>query len=59
MISLVLYIPIVLALRSRGPSDSPVVDIVVLWLAFTSWMAIRGIVLGWRARQDTWMVIGA
>ena len=59
VISLVLYIPIVLALRSRGPSDSPVVDIVVLWLAFTFWMAIRGIVLGWRARQDTWMVTGA
>lgn len=59
VVSLVLYIPIVLALRSRGPSDSAVVDIVVLWLAFTFWMAIRGIVLGWRARQDTWMVTGA
>lgn len=59
VVSLVLYIPIVLALRSRGPSDSAVVDIVVLWLAFTFWMAIRGVVLGWRARQDTWMVTGA
>ncbi|HET6666901.1 MAG TPA: MATE family efflux transporter [Intrasporangium sp.] len=59
VISLVLYIPIVLALRSRGPTDSAVVDIVVLWLAFTFWMAIRGVVLGWRARQDTWMVTGA
>ncbi|HEX5967467.1 MAG TPA: MATE family efflux transporter [Intrasporangium sp.] len=59
VVSLLLYIPIVLALRSRGPSDSAVVDIVVLWLAFTFWMAIRGVVLGWRARQDTWMVTGA
>ena len=50
VISLVLYIPIVLALRG-GPSDSAVVDIVVLWLAFTFWMAIRGVVLGWRARR--------
>ncbi|HKX68183.1 MAG TPA: MATE family efflux transporter [Intrasporangium sp.] len=58
VVSLVLYLPIVLALRSRGPSDSAVVDIVVLWLAFTFWMAVRGVVLGWRARQDTWMVTG-
>ena len=58
VVSLVFYLPIVLALRSRGPSDSAVVDIVVLWLAFTFWMAIRGVVLGWRARQDTWMVTG-
>ena len=34
-------------------------DIVVLWLAFTAFMAIRGVVLGWRARHDAWMVTGA
>ncbi len=59
VISLVLYLPIVLVLRSRGPSGSAVADIVVLWVAFTLWMAIRGVVLGWRARQDAWMVTGA
>jgi putative MATE family efflux protein len=59
VISLLGYLPLVLAVRARGPSGSAAVDIVVLWIAFTLWMAIRGAVLGWRARQDAWMVTGA
>jgi putative MATE family efflux protein len=59
VISLVLYIPVVLAVRSGGPSGSAETDIIVLWVAFTLWMAVRGAVLGWRARQDAWMVTGA
>ena len=57
--SLAAYVPVVLVVRSRGPSGSAVTDVVVLWVAFTLWIAFRGIVLGWRARQDTWMVTGA
>jgi Na+-driven multidrug efflux pump len=57
--TLLAYLPLVFAVRSRGPSDSAALDIVVLWVAFTLWMAIRGAMLGWRARQDTWMVTGA
>jgi hypothetical protein len=28
-------------------------------VAFTGFMVIRAVVLGWRARHDAWMVIGA
>ncbi|GAA6525605.1 MATE family efflux transporter [Intrasporangium sp. DVR] len=59
VVSLVGYVPLVLAVRARGPSDSAARDIVVLWLAFTAWMTLRAVVLGWRARQDAWMVTGA
>ena len=44
---------------AAGPSGSATRDVVVLWLAFTAFMVIRGVVLGWRARRDDWMVIGA
>ncbi|AXG14897.1 MATE family efflux transporter [Intrasporangium calvum] len=59
LVSLLGYLPLVLALRARGPSDSPALDIVLLWLGFTAWMGLRAAVLGWRARQDAWMVTGA
>ena len=59
VVSLLGYLPLVLALRARGPSDSPAQDIVLLWLGFTAWMGLRAAVLGWRARQDAWMVTGA
>lgn len=59
VVSLLGYLPLVLALRARGPSDSPARDIVLLWLGFTAWMGLRAAVLGWRARQDAWMVTGA
>ncbi|MDV3220540.1 MATE family efflux transporter [Intrasporangium sp.] len=59
VVTLIAYLPLVLAVRARGPSDSAALDLVVLWLAFTLWMVIRGAVLGWRARQDAWMVTGA
>ena len=59
LVSLLGYLPLVLALRARGPSDSPALDIVLLWLGFTAWMGLRAAVLGWRAREDAWMVTGA
>jgi putative MATE family efflux protein len=55
----VAYLPLILAVRSAGPSGSPTRDVVVLWAAFTAFMVIRGVGLGWRARGDDWMVVGA
>jgi putative MATE family efflux protein len=57
--TLVAYLPVILAVREAGPSGSATRDVVVLWVAFTAFMAIRGVVLGWRARRDDWMVVGA
>ncbi|GGM87348.1 MATE family efflux transporter [Terrabacter tumescens] len=59
VITLVAYLPFILAVRAAGPSGSATRDVVVLWLAFTAFMVIRAIVLGWRARRDDWMVVGA
>jgi putative MATE family efflux protein len=53
------YLPFVLAVRAAGPSGSPSRDVVVLWAAFSAFMVIRAVVLGWRARGDGWMVVGA
>ena len=52
------YLPILLAVRASGPSGSPSHDVAILWIAFTGFMAIRAVVLGWRARHDDWMVVG-
>ncbi|GAA2740135.1 MATE family efflux transporter [Terrabacter aerolatus] len=59
VVTFVAYLPLALAVRAAGPSDSPSRDVVVLWIAFTAFMVIRGVVLGWRARRDDWMVVGA
>jgi putative MATE family efflux protein len=58
LITLLAYLPILLAVRAAGPSGSPAHDVVMLWVAFTGFMAIRAVVLGWRARHDAWMVVG-
>lgn len=59
VITFVGYLPFILAVRASGPSGSPSRDVVVLWTAFTAFMVIRAVVLGWRARGDAWMVVGA
>jgi putative MATE family efflux protein len=59
VVTLLAYLPILLAVRSIGPSGSPSQDVAVLWAAFTGFMVIRAVVLGWRARHDDWMVVGA
>jgi putative MATE family efflux protein len=59
VVTFVAYLPFVLAVRAGGPSGSPSRDVVVLWAAFTAFMVIRAVVLGWRARGDAWMVVGA
>ena len=42
VVTLVAYLPVILAVRSAGPSGSATRDVVVLWVAFTAFMAIRG-----------------
>ena len=59
VITLAAYIPFILGVRALGPSGSPARDVVVLWVAFTAFMVIRAVVLGWRARREAWMVVGA
>lgn len=59
VVTFVAYLPLILAVRAAGPSSSATRDVVVLWLAFTGFMVIRGVLLGWRARRDDWMVVGA
>ena len=55
----VAYLPLALWVRAAGPSGSGSRDVVMLWLAFTGFMVIRGALLSWRGRQDAWMVVGA
>jgi putative MATE family efflux protein len=59
VVTLVAYLPIILLVRAAGSSGSATRDVVVLWLAFTAFMGLRAGMLGWRARQDAWMVTGA
>ena len=47
------YVPIALLVRSHAS------DVATLWWAFTAWMLLRGVALGWRARGDAWLVTGA
>ncbi len=62
--TLVLYLPVVLAVRAAGPSvlagpDGEVAAVRWLWVAFTVFMAIRGCFFAWRVRSDAWLVTGA
>ena len=64
---LVLYLPLILAVRAAGPSllagtDSAAAQghaLTVLWLTFIVFMTMRGAALGWRARGDAWLITGA
>ncbi|CCH75417.1 MATE efflux family protein [Nostocoides australiense Ben110] len=55
---LVAYLPMVLAVRAFAPTDPPLA-ITWLWVAFTGFMLVRAVFLGWRVRSDRWMVLGA
>ena len=64
---LVLYLPLILAVRAAGPSllagtDSAAAQghaLTVLWLTFVAFMTMRAVALGWRARGDGWLITGA
>ena len=67
VVMLVLYLPIALGVHASADSLLAGADrvaaeahaLTVLWWAFTGFMVIRGILLGWRARGDRWLVTGA
>src|SRR5690606_3037451 len=67
VVNLLLYLPLVLAVYWLGPwlltSEPPVRGMqhamLWLWVAFTGFMAIRGVILGMRVQTDRWMVTGA
>jgi putative MATE family efflux protein len=56
--NLLLYLPLILAVHVLSPSGA-VAAVVWLWVAFTGFMAIRGVLLGARVRTSRWMVVGA
>ena len=47
------YVPLALLARAGGASSSG------LWWAFGGFMLARGLALGWRARGQAWLVVGA
>jgi putative MATE family efflux protein len=67
VVNLLLYLPLILGVYALGPwllSTEPPVRgmrhaMLWLWLTFTAFMAIRGVLLGLRVRTDRWMVTGA
>jgi len=57
-VQLVAYLPLAAAVGALAPRGTP--GLVWLWVAFAGgWMAVRGLFLGWRARGDRWLIIGA
>ncbi len=50
---LLAYLPAALLVRGQATG------VAALWWAFTGWMLVRGVALGWRARGDAWLVTGA
>ncbi len=65
--TLVVYLPVVLTVRARSesllagpdPVAAQALAVTWLWVAFTAFMAIRGVTLWWRLRTDQWLVTGA
>lgn len=62
LIVLAAYAPVVVAVRLAAPellaAGAPWAA-AALWVAFTGFLAVRGILLGRRARQDSWLVTGS
>jgi Na+-driven multidrug efflux pump len=56
---LVAYLPVVLLARAVGGDHGPEAAVVTLWVAFTVFMAVRGLFMAWRIRGDAWAVTGA
>ena len=56
------YLPLVLAVRLSAPgllAHGAPLALAALWVAFTGFMAVRGVLLGRRARGSAWLVTGA
>ena len=56
---LLAYVPVILLARAVGGGHGPVTAVVVLWLAFSSFMLVRGGFMAWRIRGDAWAVTGS
>lgn len=57
VVMLVAYLPMIAAVHLASPAGAS--GVVWLWVAFGGFMAVRGALLGWRARGDGWMRLGA
>jgi Na+-driven multidrug efflux pump len=64
--TLVLYLPLALgvhaaadSLLGTGGPQGQALALSALWVAFTAFMAIRGVLFWWRVRSDRWAVTGA
>lgn len=55
---LVAYLPIIWAVRQFAPAASSPA-LAWLWIGFTGFLTLRAAMLGWRARGDDWLVLGA
>ena len=57
VVMLVAYLPMIIGVYLAQPSGS--MAVVWLWVAWAGFMAVRGLLLWWRARGDAWMRLGA
>ncbi len=58
VVQTVLFVPAALAIGRWGPNGTA--GLVLLWISFAGgWMALRALLLGWRAHGDHWMVTGS
>lgn len=67
VVMLAAYLPMVAAVHLLSPgtpghlwaAGGHPASVAALWIAFTGFMAVRGALLGWRARGERWMRLGA
>ena len=57
VVMLLAYLPMIIGVYLAQPSGS--MAVVWLWVAWAGFMAVRGLLLWWRARGDAWMRLGA
>ncbi|MDQ0754768.1 MATE family efflux transporter [Arthrobacter sp. B3I4] len=58
VVNLAVYLPLLLMVRLSGAAGETA--LLWLWVAFSfGYMLARAVTLGWRARNDRWMVLGA
>lgn len=58
VLTLVAYLPLVLAAGRFGEGGSAPFALTVVWIAFTGFMLVRWGTLWWRLRGDGWLVTG-
>ncbi|MDU1536633.1 MAG: MATE family efflux transporter [Cutibacterium avidum] len=58
VVMFLVYLPMAWAVHLWAPAD-PAAAVVWLWIAFGGFMAVRCVILAWRAHGDAWMRTGA